>query len=197
MATLLANRPKISSSYRARLLHLGCFRRRRRRPQFLSLGAMGGAAMIGLGLALAKPNAHVAVITGDGEMLMDLAVSPPSACRSRRTLPSWCSDNGLYGETGMQASHTSGGVDLLEVARGCGIERVDGGRGRGRLEGTRRASGHSTAHWFARVRIPRTIRHACCRRRTASRSRIASARALGLVLSGTSWLGKSPPVSNE
>ena len=33
-------------------------------------------------------------------------------------------DNGLYGETGMQASHTSGGVDLLEVARGCGIERV-------------------------------------------------------------------------
>jgi thiamine pyrophosphate-dependent acetolactate synthase large subunit-like protein len=33
-------------------------------------------------------------------------------------------DNGLYGETGMQASHTSGGVDLLDVARGCGIERV-------------------------------------------------------------------------
>ena len=33
-------------------------------------------------------------------------------------------DNGLYGETGMQESHTSGGVDLLEVARGCGIERV-------------------------------------------------------------------------
>jgi hypothetical protein len=24
----------------------------------------------------------------------------------------------------MQASHTSGGVDLLAVARGCGIERV-------------------------------------------------------------------------
>jgi thiamine pyrophosphate-dependent acetolactate synthase large subunit-like protein len=33
-------------------------------------------------------------------------------------------DNGLYGETGMQASHTSGGVDLLGVARGCGIGRV-------------------------------------------------------------------------
>jgi thiamine pyrophosphate-dependent acetolactate synthase large subunit-like protein len=33
-------------------------------------------------------------------------------------------DNGLYGETGRQASHTSSGVDLLAVARGCGIDRV-------------------------------------------------------------------------
>src|SRR5207302_4977063 len=39
---------------------------------FYLWGAMGGAAMIGLGLALAKPKARVAVITGDGEMLMGL-----------------------------------------------------------------------------------------------------------------------------
>jgi thiamine pyrophosphate-dependent acetolactate synthase large subunit-like protein len=33
---------------------------------FYLWGAMGAAAMIGLGLALAKPRTRVAVITGDG-----------------------------------------------------------------------------------------------------------------------------------
>jgi thiamine pyrophosphate-dependent acetolactate synthase large subunit-like protein len=35
-------------------------------------GAMGNAAMIGLGLALAAPQRRVLVVTGDGEMLMGL-----------------------------------------------------------------------------------------------------------------------------
>src|SRR5207302_11397915 len=39
---------------------------------FYLWGAMGGAAMIGLGIALARPDRRVAVITGDGEMLMGL-----------------------------------------------------------------------------------------------------------------------------
>ena len=39
---------------------------------FPTWGAMGQAAMIGLGLALAQPRRRVLVITGDGEMLMGL-----------------------------------------------------------------------------------------------------------------------------
>ena len=35
-------------------------------------GAMGAAAMMGLGLALAQPKRKVLVITGDGEMLMSI-----------------------------------------------------------------------------------------------------------------------------
>ena len=42
------------------------------RRNFYLWGAMGGAAMIGLGLALAQPDKRVAVITGDGEMLMGM-----------------------------------------------------------------------------------------------------------------------------
>ena len=38
-----------------------------RRGNFYLWGAMGGAAMIGLGLALAQPDRRVMVITGDGE----------------------------------------------------------------------------------------------------------------------------------
>src|SRR5579871_2920546 len=35
-------------------------------------GAMGGATMIGLGLALARPDKRVLVATGDGELLMNV-----------------------------------------------------------------------------------------------------------------------------
>jgi Thiamine pyrophosphate enzyme, C-terminal TPP binding domain len=39
---------------------------------FYLWGAMGGAVMIGLGIALAQPKLPVLVITGDGEMLMGM-----------------------------------------------------------------------------------------------------------------------------
>jgi len=91
---------------------------------FYSWGAMGGTAMIGLGLALAKPNLRVAVITGDGDMLMGLGSLATIGVQKPANLAIVIFDNGLYGETGGQASHTQSGVDLLDVARGCGIGRV-------------------------------------------------------------------------
>jgi thiamine pyrophosphate-dependent acetolactate synthase large subunit-like protein len=91
---------------------------------FYLWGAMGGAVMIGLGLALAQPKLRVAVITGDGEMLMGMGSLATVGVQRPKNLAIVVFDNGLYGETGMQASHTQSGVDLLSVARGCGIERV-------------------------------------------------------------------------
>ena len=91
---------------------------------FYLWGAMGGAAMIGLGLALAQPSLRVAVITGDGEMLMGMGSLATIGVQRPTNLSIVVFDNGLYGETGRQASHTSSGVDLLDVARGCGISHV-------------------------------------------------------------------------
>jgi len=88
---------------------------------FYLWGAMGGAAMIGLGLALAQPDKRVAVITGDGEMLMGLGSLATIGIQRPANLAVIVFDNGVYGETGMQPSHTQGGVDLLKVAAGCGI----------------------------------------------------------------------------
>jgi thiamine pyrophosphate-dependent acetolactate synthase large subunit-like protein len=34
-------------------------------------------------------------------------------------------DNGCYGETGMQPSHTSLGADLVQIARGCGFPHAE------------------------------------------------------------------------
>ena len=84
-------------------------------------GAMGGAASIGLGLALAQPDRSVVVITGDGEALMGIGSLATIAAKQPPNLTIVVLDNGHFGETGMQRSHTSLGTDLVAVAKGFGI----------------------------------------------------------------------------
>lgn len=86
-------------------------------------GAMGGAAMIGLGLALAQPKKQVLVITGDGEMLMGLGALATIAVQAPRNLSIVVLDNERYGETGQQETHTGHGVDLAGMAKAAGIVR--------------------------------------------------------------------------
>ena len=85
-------------------------------------GAMGGACMMGLGLALARPDKRVLVVTGDGELLMNIGSLAAIAVMNPANLAIVCVDNGHYGETGYQKSHTSLGVDLERIAAGAGIK---------------------------------------------------------------------------
>ena len=88
---------------------------------FYVWGGMGGAAMIGLGLALAQPGRRVLVITGDGEMLMGLGSLATVAVQKARNLSILVQDNERYGETGMQLTHTRLGVDLAGMAKAAGF----------------------------------------------------------------------------
>jgi thiamine pyrophosphate-dependent acetolactate synthase large subunit-like protein len=88
---------------------------------FYLWGGMGGAVMIGLGLALAQPSLPVVVITGDGEMLMGLGSLATVGLQKPGNLSIVVLDNECYGETGGQMSHTAGPVDLVGVAKACGI----------------------------------------------------------------------------
>ena len=87
---------------------------------FYLWGAMGGAAMIGLGLALAQPKRRVLVLTGDGEMLMGLGSLATIAAAQVPNLAIAVLDNARYGETGSQHSHTGLTTDLAAVAAACG-----------------------------------------------------------------------------
>src|SRR2546421_710201 len=87
-------------------------------------GAMGAACMIGLGLALARPDKKVLVVTGDGELLMNVGALATISVMNPPNLAIVCVDNGHYGETGWQKSHTSLGVDLEKMATGAGIKRT-------------------------------------------------------------------------
>jgi thiamine pyrophosphate-dependent acetolactate synthase large subunit-like protein len=88
---------------------------------FYLWGAMGGAAVMGLGLALAQPALPVLVVTGDGDMLMGMGSFATVALHNPRNLTIAILDNGSYAETGGQETHTAHGTDLAAVARGCGI----------------------------------------------------------------------------
>ncbi len=85
-------------------------------------GAMGAAAMMGFGLALAQTERRVLVVTGDGELLMNIGALATIAVADCPNLSIVCVDNGHYGETGYQKSHTSLGVDLEKMAIGAGFK---------------------------------------------------------------------------
>lgn len=88
---------------------------------FYLWGGMGGAVMMGLGLALAQPDVPVVVITGDGEMLMGMGSLATVGMQKPGNLSIVVLDNERYGETGGQTSHTSSAADLVGVAKACGI----------------------------------------------------------------------------
>jgi thiamine pyrophosphate-dependent acetolactate synthase large subunit-like protein len=88
---------------------------------FYTWGGMGGAAMVGLGLAIAQPKRRVLIITGDGEILMGLGALATIGVQQPRNLAVVVMDNEHYGETGMQATHTRLGVDLAGVAKAAGF----------------------------------------------------------------------------
>jgi len=91
---------------------------------FYLWGAMGGTAMIGLGLALARPDRRVAVLTGDGDMLMGIGSLATVGVKQPKNLAIVVLDNAHYGETGMQPSHTKSGIDLPALALACRFKQA-------------------------------------------------------------------------
>ncbi len=88
---------------------------------FTMAGTMGAAVSMGLGIALAAPEAKVAVITGDGELLMNLGALATVASMAPDNLSIVCIDNGCHGETGGQPGHTARRTDLGKMAEGAGL----------------------------------------------------------------------------
>jgi thiamine pyrophosphate-dependent acetolactate synthase large subunit-like protein len=91
---------------------------------FYLWGAMGGAAMVGYGIAMGQKDKRVLVITGDGDMLMGMGAFATMAWHPVPNLAVLVLDNGRFGETGAQRTHTSGPADLAAIAEASGIEQV-------------------------------------------------------------------------
>jgi thiamine pyrophosphate-dependent acetolactate synthase large subunit-like protein len=116
-------------------------------------GAMGGAAMVGLGLALAQPERPVLVVTGDGEQLMALGALATIAGARPANLAVVVLDNERYGETGSQVTHTALGTDLAAVAAACGIADARTVRDMAAVEELRTAVHALQGPVFAAVKI--------------------------------------------
>lgn len=120
---------------------------------FYLWGAMGAAAMVGLGLALARPDRRVSVITGDGEMLMGLGALATIGVKQPKNLSIIVLDNTHYGETGMQASHTHAGVDLVAIAIACRFNAVLDMHRESQVDEARRLMYHEPGPTFVRALI--------------------------------------------
>lgn len=121
---------------------------------FYLWGAMGGAAMVGLGIALAQPKRPVLVLTGDGEQLMGLGSLLTVAVHKPNNLTVAVLDNGHFGETGMQKSHSGLGARLDVIAQGAGfaaVDEVDDLAGIAKLRGHLQNVGNGAR--FARIKI--------------------------------------------
>ena len=122
-------------------------------------GAMGGAAAMGLGLAMAQPDRRVLVITGDGEILMGLgSLSTIGAQRPENLVVVVC-DNERYGETGMQLTHTAGGLDLPAMALAAGFVSSECIRSDNEFKAVlpRIQLGAGPAFWSIKIRAEETV----------------------------------------
>lgn len=116
-------------------------------------GAMGNAAMTGLGLALAQPARRVLVLTGDGEMLMGLGSLATIGVQRPANLSVVVIDNERYGETGMQATHTAHGVDLAAMARAAGFASAALVREAAGVSALRQAVHQRPGPHFAQIKV--------------------------------------------
>lgn len=84
-------------------------------------GAMGAAVSMGLGVALSAPSEQVIVITGDGELMMNVGALATVASMMPDNFSIICIDNGCHGETGGQLGHTARRTNLALMAEGAGL----------------------------------------------------------------------------
>ena len=86
--------------------------------------AMGHAADLALGVALARPDRQVLCLNGDGSMLMSLGTLATIVGTGATNLVLFVVDNGGFEITGHQPVAGAGRVDYAGLARAAGFPRV-------------------------------------------------------------------------
>ena len=120
---------------------------------FTMAGCMGAAVPMGLGVALCAPEKQVVVITGDGELLMNIGSLASVATMAPNNFSIICIDNGCHGETGGQTGHTSKNTDLSKMAEGAGIAAIMTIEGQDELEAGRIFLANKLSPRFLQVRV--------------------------------------------
>jgi len=95
-----------------------------RDQNFYMLGSMGLVSSIALGVALARPEKKVWCIDGDGSLLMNLGSLSTIGNYAPNNFTLIVIDNGCYGSTGNQKTHTCNKTRLEIIAEGAGLESI-------------------------------------------------------------------------
>jgi thiamine pyrophosphate-dependent acetolactate synthase large subunit-like protein len=89
-------------------------------------GALGGAPMVGLGLALAQPEKRILVLMGDFDFVMGMRCLSSIRTIAPKNISIAVFDNGISAETGGQPTATQDGVDFAAMARAANWPVVHG-----------------------------------------------------------------------
>lgn len=90
---------------------------------FLTVGGMGHASQIALGIALNKPNRTVVCLDGDGASLMHMGAMAIIANQAPRNYIHVMINNGAHGSVGGQPT-VARDMTMTRVAEGCGYKTV-------------------------------------------------------------------------
>ena len=90
---------------------------------FLTVGGMGHASSIALGLAHARPDRKVFCFDGDGALLMHMGSLAISGQSNSKNLVHVVFNNGMHGSVGGQPT-VAFGIDIPAIALACGYENA-------------------------------------------------------------------------
>lgn len=90
---------------------------------FLTVGSMGHASSIALGIALARPEQKVFCFDGDGAMLMHMGAVPVISSQQLSNFKHIVFNNEAHDSVGAQPT-VMGRVDLVKTVMGMGYEKV-------------------------------------------------------------------------
>lgn len=115
---------------------------------------MGGAASLGMGIAVARPDVRVWVLDGDASLLMELgSLVTVAEARPRNLVHLLCDNRVQYGGTANLALPGGGQVDFCAMARAAGYATVTQVEDAEALEPVLRALAVDAGPVFVRVRI--------------------------------------------
>ena len=121
---------------------------------FLTVGSMGHASQIAMGLALSRPDRPVLCLDGDGAVLMHmgaLAIIGQSSCRN---LYHVVLNNGAHDSVGGQRT-VALQIDLVRIAEACGYRHVATARVLGEIEEALESFSRNGGPSFLEIRVSR------------------------------------------
>ena len=124
---------------------------------FLTVGSMGHASQIALGIARARADRTVCCLDGDGAVLMQmggLALVGQSGCRNFRHI---VLNNGMHGSVGGQAT-VGFDISMVTIAQGCGYPWVRGVATDAELESALGEFAAADGPAFLEIRVASAVR---------------------------------------
>lgn len=125
IVAVAGNDPIISTTGKAsrELFELRETRREDHSRDFLTVGSMGHASSIALGIAAQRPDKRIWVIDGDGAAIMHLGAMAVIGAHSPENLVHVVINNAAHESVGGMPT-AAGKVDLVQIARGCGYSQA-------------------------------------------------------------------------